>query len=163
MISRRQSPTTRPITVSAIRSAPLSDRTRWRWAYVVSSVVGVLALLASLAGLLIDGVYGESGSTAEMFRGYDLVTLVFVVPALMLSQLQARRGSVRAQLIWVGMLAYLVYTYAYYLLGVSGEPQMADVRAAGTQGPQLARLERVRPGLRGQANRACRPCQQSAE
>jgi NAD(P)H-dependent FMN reductase len=45
---------------------------------------------------------------------------------------------------------------------VSGEPQMADVRA-GTQGPQLARLERVRPGLRGQANRACRPCQQSAE
>ena len=46
---------------------------------------------------------------------------------------------------------------------VSGEPQMADVRAAGTQGPQLARLARVRPGLRGQANCACRPCQQSAE
>jgi hypothetical protein len=117
MISLRQSPTTRPATVSAIRSAAPSGRTRWRWAYVLSSTVGVLALLASLAGLLTDGVYGEPESTAEMLRGYDLVTLVLVVPALVLSQLQARRGSDRAQLIWVGMLAYLGYTYAYYLLG----------------------------------------------
>jgi hypothetical protein len=117
MISLRQSPTTRPITVSAIRSAAPSARTRWRWACVVSSVVGVLALLASAAGLLLNGVYGEAGSTAEMLRGYDLVTLVFVVPALVLSQLQTRRGSDRAQLIWAGMLAYLVYTYVYYLLG----------------------------------------------
>ena len=80
-----------------------------------------LALLAAVAGLLLDGVYGEAGSTAEMLRGYDLVTLVFVVPALASSQLQARRGSDRAQLIWVGMLAYLVYTYAYYLLGAPFE------------------------------------------
>jgi hypothetical protein len=118
MISLRQSPTTRPATVSAIRSAAPSARTRWRWAYVLSIAVGMLALLASVAGLLTDGVYGEPGSTAEMLRGYDLVTLVFVVPALVLSQLQARRGSDRAQLIWVGMLAYLVYTYAYYLFGM---------------------------------------------
>ena len=117
MISLRQSPTTRPVTVSAIRSATPSARTGWRWAYLLSSAVGVLAVLASLAGLLIDGVYGEPGSTAEMLRGYDLVTLVFVVPALVLSQLRTRRGSDRAQLIWVGMLAYLVYTYAYYLFG----------------------------------------------
>jgi hypothetical protein len=117
--SLRQSPTTRPISLSAIRSGAPSARARWRWAYVVSSAVGVLALLASIAGLLLDDVYGEVGSTAEMLRGYDLVTLVFVVPALVISLLQARRGSDRAQLIWVGMLAYLVYTYAYYLLGIT--------------------------------------------
>jgi hypothetical protein len=117
MSSLRQSPTAHPITVLATRSAASSARTRWRCAYVASSAVGVLALLASVAGLLLDGAYGEGGSTGEMLRGYDLVTLVFVVPALVLSQLQARRGSARAQLIWVGMLAYLVYTYAYYLLG----------------------------------------------
>lgn len=103
--------------MSAMRSAAPSARRRWRWAYGVSGAVGLLALLASLAGLLLDGVYGEAGSTAEMLRGYDLVTLVFVVPALVLSQLQVRRGSDRAQLIWVGMLAYLVYSYAFYLLG----------------------------------------------
>jgi hypothetical protein len=117
MISLRQSPTTSPAKVSARRLAASSARTRWRWAYVLSSGVGVLALLASLAGLLTDGAYGEPGSTAEMLHGYDLVTLVLVVPALVLSQLQTRCGSDRAQLIWVGMLAYLVYTYAYYLFG----------------------------------------------
>jgi hypothetical protein len=85
---------------------------------VLSSIVGVLALLASLAGLLAYGVYGEAASTAEMLRGFDLVTLVLVVPALVLSQLLASRGSDRAQLIWVGMLAYLGYSYAYYLFGV---------------------------------------------
>ena len=53
-----------------------------------------------------------------MLRGYDLVTLVLIVPALMLSQLSASRGSDRGQLIWVGMLAYLSYNYAYYLFGV---------------------------------------------
>jgi hypothetical protein len=117
MISLRQGPKTRPVTVSAIRPDALSARDTWRWAYVLSSAVVVLAVLASVAGLLLDGVYGEAAPIAEMLRGYDLVTLVFVVPALALSQLQARRGSDRAQLIWVGMLAYLVYTYVYYLLG----------------------------------------------
>jgi hypothetical protein len=102
-----------------MRPAAPAARRRWRWAYVVSGAVGVLALLASMAGLPLDGVYGEAGSTTEMLRGYDLVTLVFVVPALAISQLQARRGSDRAELIWVGMLAYLVYTYAYYLLGAA--------------------------------------------
>ena len=117
MVSLRQGPTTRPISVSAVRSAAPSARLRWRWAYVASSAVGVLALLASIAGLLLDDVYGEAGSTAAMLRGYDLVTLLLVLPGLVFSQLQARRGAGRAQLIWVGMLTYLVYTYAYYLLG----------------------------------------------
>src|SRR5215207_11212015 len=117
MTRPRQSPTSRPATAST--TAAPSAQTRWRWAYVLSSAVGVLALLASLAGLLADGVYGEAESTAEMLRGYDLVTLVLIVPALVLSQLSARRGSDRAQLIWVGMLAYLGYSYAYYLLGTA--------------------------------------------
>jgi len=55
----------------------------------------------------------------EMLRGYDLITLVVVVPVLALAQLWARRGSDRAQLLWAGMLAYLAYTYAYYLFGTS--------------------------------------------
>jgi hypothetical protein len=41
-------------------------------------LVPVLALAASLAGLLIDGIYTGAVATAEMFRGYDLVTAVVV-------------------------------------------------------------------------------------
>jgi hypothetical protein len=90
-----------------------------RWAYVLSTGVAVLAFVVSLAGLLMDGVYGEPASVAEMLRGYDLVTVAVVVPALVISQLLARRGSRRAQLVWPGLLAYLVYTYAYYLFPTS--------------------------------------------
>jgi hypothetical protein len=80
-------------------------------------LVAALALAASLAGLLIDGVYAGVASTAEMFRGYDLVTAVVVVPGLAVASQLARRGSVVAQLVTTSLLAYLVYTYAYFLFG----------------------------------------------
>jgi hypothetical protein len=76
-----------------------------------------LALAASLAGLFIDGIYTGAAATAEMFRGYDLVTAAVVVPGLAVACGRARRGSVRTQLVTAGLLAYLVYTYAYYLFG----------------------------------------------
>lgn len=79
-------------------------------------LAAALALGAALTGLLVDGVYTGDGSTAEMFRGYDLVTAVVVVPGLAIA-LRTRRGSVRAQLACVSLVAYLVYTYAYYLFG----------------------------------------------
>jgi hypothetical protein len=47
------------------------------------------------------------------------VTLVVAVPALGTALLAVWRGSVRAQLVWVGMLAAFVYTYAYYLFGAA--------------------------------------------
>jgi hypothetical protein len=89
---------------------------------VLSSGVAVVALLASLGGLLLYGVYGEPASVAEMLRGYDLVTLVIVAPGLLVSQLLAGRKSDRWRLLSVGLLAYLIYTYAYYLFPTSFNP-----------------------------------------
>ncbi|MGH4023696.1 MAG: hypothetical protein ACRDRV_03835 [Pseudonocardiaceae bacterium] len=80
-------------------------------------LVAALALAASLVGLLVDGIYTGEASTAEMFRGYDLVSAVVVVPSLVVASRIARRGAVRAQLLTLGLLAYLIYTYAYYLFG----------------------------------------------
>lgn len=80
-------------------------------------LVAALALVAALFGLIVDGRYTGDAATAEMFRGYDLVTAVVVVPSLALALLFSRLGSVRAQLATSGLVAYLVYTYAYYLFG----------------------------------------------
>jgi hypothetical protein len=80
-------------------------------------LAAALALAAALLGLLVDGLYTGDVSTAEMFRGYDLVTAVAVVPGLGVGLAFSRRGSVRAQLATIGLVAYLVYTYAYYLFG----------------------------------------------
>jgi hypothetical protein len=74
-------------------------------------------LAASLAGLVIDNVYGEPESLASMLRAYDLVTLILVVPLLAAVLAGVRRGSALAELVWIGLLAAAVYTYAIYIFG----------------------------------------------
>jgi hypothetical protein len=76
-----------------------------------------LASGAALAGLLVDGVYAGAPSTAAMLRGFDLVTAALVAPALAASLCVVRRGSLVAELFAASLVAYLVYTYAYYLFG----------------------------------------------
>ncbi|RYU11532.1 hypothetical protein [Nocardioides iriomotensis] len=79
--------------------------------------LAVLVLVASLMGVLVDGVYAGAESTSAMLRAYDLVSLALVVPALALATVGARRGSMRSRLNVAGLAAYVVYTYAYYLFG----------------------------------------------
>ena len=82
-----------------------------------TATTALLALSGAVAGLLIDGVYTGARSTAEMLRGYDVVTAMVVVPALAVAIRLTHHGSVRAQLASASLIAYLVYTYAYYLFG----------------------------------------------
>lgn len=86
-------------------------------ATVLTGATAGLALVSSLLGLLINGIYTGALSTAEMLRGYDLVTAVVVVPALAVTTRKAHHGSTRAQLGSTSLVAYLVYTYDYYLFG----------------------------------------------
>jgi len=49
----------------------------------------------------------------------DLATLLLAVPTLVVVLVVARRGSGRARLVWLGVLAYTVYNYAFYLFGTA--------------------------------------------
>jgi hypothetical protein len=102
--------------VATMRSSG-SVRCQLRAATWLSWLVFVSVAGSSAVGLVVDGLYGEPTSTASMLRGYDLVTLVIVAPLLAASLVWVRRGSVRARLLWLGMLAAVLYTYAYYLFG----------------------------------------------
>ena len=82
-------------------------------------ITAVLALAAAVAGLVIDGVYTGARSTAEVLRGYDVVTAVLVVPALALAVGRARRGSLLGRLVTAGLLADLVYGYAFYVFATA--------------------------------------------
>jgi hypothetical protein len=97
---------------SARRADGAATGTRW-----VTATAAVLAAAASALGLLTDNVYAGAASTAEMLRAYDLVTLILVVPAFVVAFWAARRGSARAGLVVLSLVAYFVYTYAYYLFG----------------------------------------------
>ena len=88
-----------------------------RAAYLMSWVIAMLMIAASLAGLLVDGLFKEGLWAREALRGGDLVTLVLVAPLLIVALVLVRRGSRRAEALWMGLLAYTLYDYAYYVFG----------------------------------------------
>lgn len=81
-----------------------------RAALVLSAVIVPLAMIASGVGFFHPAVYRDAAWLVPQARGQDLVTLLAcagMVPALVV----ARRGSPRSQLVWLGLLGYLAYTY----------------------------------------------------
>ena len=100
------------------------------------AVTGLLAGAASVAGVflrgdlatlpfttvrgdtvdtLVAGVYRYNGqAVAAEGVGWDAVTLFLVVPGLFLLLPALRRGSVRATLAVMGILAYLLYQFVEY-------------------------------------------------
>jgi len=91
-----------------------------RVAYVVSAIVVMASIGASVAGLSMKDLYQDDTSWATAaLRGGDLVTLVVAVPILLLAMLLASRGSSRARLVWIGALAYTLYNFAFYVFGAA--------------------------------------------
>lgn len=86
---------------------------------VLSVLIAVLAATASLGGLLIDDLYRDNVFVTAAWRGSDLVTFFVAVPLLVGSMILSRRGSRRAQVIWLSMLAYTLYGYAFFVFGAA--------------------------------------------
>jgi hypothetical protein len=86
-------------------------RPGWLW---LSLPIALLAVSASLAGILIDSIYSrETANWAGQAVGQDIANL-FLYPILLAAAFLAARGSLRAYLAWSGLLAYSAYTYAVY-------------------------------------------------
>ena len=108
---------------------------------VLTAISGVLALLCSLAGLLLPGgsgpfeftsvhgqpvqIYGNGlyetnpAFTAPIYRGTDLVTVFAAVPLLFAALAFARYGSMKSGLLLLAALSFMLYNSASLSLGVS--------------------------------------------
>ncbi len=108
---------------------------------VASLLVAVLAAVSAGAGLFwpTDGapfsfttlrgseveIYGsglyryDAAFRAPIFRGTDAVTLLICVPALVITTLWTRRGSLRGRLLLTGLLSYFLYYSASLAFGVA--------------------------------------------
>jgi hypothetical protein len=86
---------------------------------ILSYVIAALAAVASAGGLLADGLYRDNAFVASTWVGNDAVTLAVAVPLLVAATVLAGRGSLRAHLVWVGMLDYMLYNFAFYLFGAA--------------------------------------------
>src|SRR5690349_1454428 len=101
-----------------------ADRTRGRRARLpvldaLSVLLAVIMTAASIGGLVIGGLYRDNTWSTAAFRGTDAATLALAVPTLLVALLLARRGRLGARLVWLGVLGYAVYDYAFYLFGAA--------------------------------------------
>jgi hypothetical protein len=83
-----------------------------RVAVCLAALAGLAAGLASLAGF-IPGLYRDPQVIIDQSHGYDVANLVVIV-VLELGLVWASRGSNRGQLVAIGALGCLVYSYTTY-------------------------------------------------
>jgi hypothetical protein len=90
----------------------------WRaeWPVAVSWALGAVLVTATLYGLLADGAYRAGRELEVMGFGQDVLTLA-AVPVLVWAGHRSRAGSLRGHLLWLGLLAYVAYSYAIYAVG----------------------------------------------
>ena len=87
--------------------------------YILSVALAALMVVQSVLGRVFPGEYRDVEWIRLTWFGNDWLTLMVGVPLLVASVLLARRGSIRGLLLWLGMLGYGAYNYAYYMLGAA--------------------------------------------
>lgn len=92
---------------------------KFQTTFILSMVITILMIVASIGGLLIDRLYRDNKFISMLWRGNDLVTLVVAVPMILSSMYLATRDSLRAQLVWFGVLTFTLYNYAFYLFAAA--------------------------------------------
>ena len=79
-------------------------------------IIAILAIGASLGGIFIDGLYRDNNIIKTGWLANDLVTIPMAI-FLIISLLMQKRGDERAMLVWMGLMLYMCYNYAFYLFG----------------------------------------------
>ena len=84
----------------------------WLW---LALAAAILMSLASASGIWLPFVYvQETASWAAQGTGQDIVNLAIVLPAMLIALYAAFAGSLRAVVVLLGLLVYVVYSYVLY-------------------------------------------------
>lgn len=86
---------------------------------ILSLVIAILALIASLGGLFMKDLYRDNAFVVAAWQGNDIVTLFVVVPIMLTSLFFLKRDSKKARLFWMGSLWYMIYNYMFYMFGAA--------------------------------------------
>jgi hypothetical protein len=88
--------------------------------YLMTFIIIVLTLIAAAGGLYIDELYKDTNSFAlHAWYANDIILLAVGLPLLIVALVLSIRGSLRGQLVWLGMLNFTIYNYSYYLFGAA--------------------------------------------
>src|SRR5690348_1022537 len=81
------------------------------WLLMTLPIVVLLAIAAG-GGVFFAGLYRDTAYYKVMAIGQDFFSLTVITPMLIVAALIAHHGSLRALFVWVGIVIYLIYTYA---------------------------------------------------
>lgn len=108
---------TRRSWAESVRSA--RHRAWWLW---LSLPIALLGVVGSVAGIFVESIYAdETDNWAAQSAAQDITNLI-ALPTLVLLAVLAARGSLRAYLVWLGVLAFTVYSYAIYTFTINFGP-----------------------------------------
>lgn len=107
-----------PQTASDI---PVSERgVTWLW---LSIAAALLAMAGSIVGLSVSSIYAPlTPAFLPQALAQDIANLVIVAPLWLLLAGLALRGSLRAYLLWLGVLMFTVYNYVIYTFSIPFGP-----------------------------------------
>jgi len=86
---------------------------------MLTIILIVLAAFASFGGVFYSELYRDNEFIKAVWLGNDIVTLCVVIPIMAGALIFTLRNSLRAQMIWMGTLWYLVYNYIFYMYGAA--------------------------------------------
>lgn len=87
--------------------------------FILSWMLAGFMTVQSILGRALPEQYRDTEWIRTTWIGNDWITLVVGTPLLVAALLLTRRGSIRGLLLWLGMLGYGVYNYAFYLFGAA--------------------------------------------
>jgi hypothetical protein len=96
---------------------PFSTRvTVWLW---LSVVAVVLSLSGSVIALTVGQIYAKLTPVfLPQALAQDIANLIVVSPVCLILVVLALRGSLRAYLLWLGVLMFTVYNYVIYTISI---------------------------------------------
>jgi len=96
--------------------------------YLMTFIIVMLTLIAAAGGLFIDELYKDTNSFAlSAWYANDIILLTVGLPLLIAALVLSIRGSLRGQLVWLGMLNFTIYNYSYYLFGAALNAFFSDL------------------------------------
>ncbi|MCY7293157.1 MAG: hypothetical protein LH615_13345 [Ferruginibacter sp.] len=87
--------------------------------FYLSIIATILAAIASGIGLFNAEIYNDNAFVKSAWYANDWVTLVVAVPSLIIALVLSKNGDFKPKLVWLGLMGYLFYNYAFYLFGAA--------------------------------------------
>jgi hypothetical protein len=112
--------TTQSTTSKVERRAPFYSTVIWLW---LSIGAALLAVVGSVIALSVPSIYaGLTPAFLPQALAQDIANLAVVSPAWLILAALALRGSLRAYLLWLGVLTFTVYNYVIYTFSIPFGP-----------------------------------------